>query len=123
MRASGQTLARARVLALLAHERDGMPQRELAAQLSIENPTLVRLLDGLERQGLVARLPEAGDRRAKRVALTAAAAPVAAEVTGISEGLRARVLAGIDEAELATALKVLRAISANLDALAGEAGR
>ncbi|WP_207450837.1 MarR family winged helix-turn-helix transcriptional regulator [Roseomonas marmotae] len=123
LRASGQTLARARVLALLAHERDGMPQRELAAQLSIENPTLVRLLDGLERQGLVARLPEAGDRRAKRVALTAAAAPVAAEVTGISEGLRARVLAGIDEAELATALKVLRAISANLDALAGEAGR
>jgi MarR family transcriptional regulator for hemolysin len=123
LRASGQTLARARVLALLAQEHGGLPQRELASQLSIENPTLVRLLDGLERQGLVAREPVADDRRANRVALTSQAAAVAAEVTGISGRLRDRVLQGIDEAELATALRVLRAISANLDAVAGEAGR
>nr|WP_238940277.1 MarR family transcriptional regulator [Pseudoroseomonas ludipueritiae] len=123
MRASGQTLARARVLALLAQEQEGLPQRELASQLSIENPTLVRLLDGLERQGLVARIPVADDRRAKRVALTSEAAPVAAEVTGISSRLRDRVLQGVDEADLATALRVLRAISANLDAVAGEGGQ
>jgi MarR family transcriptional regulator for hemolysin len=123
LRASGQTLARARVLALLAHERGGMPQRELASELSIENPTLVRLLDGLERQGLVARVPEAEDRRANRVALTEAAAPVAAEVTGISSQLRDRVLDGIAEADLTVALQVLRAISANLAAVAGENGR
>lgn len=123
LRASGQTLARARVLALLAQEQEGLPQRELASQLSIENPTLVRLLDGLERQGLVARIPVADDRRAKRVALTSEAAPVAAEVTGISSRLRDRVLQGVDEADLATALRVLRAISANLDAVAGEGGQ
>ncbi|WP_233553150.1 MarR family winged helix-turn-helix transcriptional regulator [Teichococcus wenyumeiae] len=123
LRASGQTLARARVLALLAQEEDGLLQRELALQLSIENPTLVRLLDGLERQGLVARVPEAGDRRANRVALTSQASPVAAEVTGISGRLRDRVLQGVDEADLATALRVLRSISANLDAVAGEGGR
>jgi MarR family transcriptional regulator for hemolysin len=123
LRTSGQTLARARVLALLAQENEGLPQRELASQLSIENPTLVRLLDGLERQGLVARVPEADDRRANRVALTRKASPVAAEVTGISARLRDRVLEGVDEADLATALHVLRAISANLDAVAGEASR
>jgi len=123
LRASGQTLARARVLALLAQEEDGLLQRELASQLSIENPTLVRLLDGLERQGLVARVPEAGDRRANRVALTSQASPVAAEVTGISGRLRDRVLQGVDEADLATALRVLRSISANLDAVASEGGR
>lgn len=123
LRASGQTLARARVLALLAQEQEGLPQRELALQLSIENPTLVRLLDGLERQGLVARAPEADDRRANRVALTSEASPVAAEVTGISSRLRDRVLQGVDEADLATALRVLQAIRANLDAVAGEAGR
>jgi MarR family transcriptional regulator for hemolysin len=118
LRASGQTLARARVLALLAQERDGMSQRELALQLSIGNPTLVRLLDELERQALVARVPDAGDRRANRVALTGKAAPVVAEVSGISLRLRDRVLQGIEEAELATALRVLHAIGANLDALA-----
>jgi MarR family transcriptional regulator for hemolysin len=123
LRASGQTLARARVLALLAQEREGMPQRELASQLSIENPTLVRLLDGLERQELVARMPEADDRRAKRVALTRKASPVAAEVSSISGRLRRRVLQGVEEADLATALRVLQTISANLDAVAGEGGR
>lgn len=123
LRASGQTLARARVLALLAQEQEGLPQRELASQLSIENPTLVRLLDGLERQGLIARVPVADDRRANRVTLTSEAAPVAAEATAISSQLRDRVLHGIDEADLATALRVLRAISANLDAVVGEGGR
>jgi MarR family transcriptional regulator, transcriptional regulator for hemolysin len=123
LRAAGQTLARARVLALLTHERDGMPQRELASQLSIENPTLVRLLDGLERQGLVARVPEAEDRRANRVALTESAATVAAEVTGISGRLRDRVLDGITEADLLTALRVLQTISTNLDTVAAEQGR
>jgi MarR family transcriptional regulator for hemolysin len=108
LRASGQTLARARVLALLAQERDGMPQRELALQFSIGNPTLVRLLDELEWQALVARGPDAGDRRASRVALTGKAPPVMAKVCGISLGLRDRVL---------------QAIGANLDALALPAGR
>jgi MarR family transcriptional regulator for hemolysin len=115
LKVAGQTLARTRVLALLAQERDGLPQRELAGQLSIEHPTLVRLLDGLERQGLLARIPEAGDRRANRVTLTKAAAPVAAEVGALSLQLRKRALRGISEEELTVALGVLRTISANLD--------
>ncbi|MBO1078550.1 MarR family winged helix-turn-helix transcriptional regulator [Roseomonas haemaphysalidis] len=121
LRASGQTLARARALAVLAPEPEGLPQRDLALALSIEHPTLVRLLDGLQQQGLVTRLPAPGDRRANRVALTPAAGPVADEVVEISARLRERVLEGIDDAELATALDVLRAISANLDALSTEA--
>ncbi len=116
LRAAGQTLARARALAVLAPEPEGLPQRDLALALSIEHPTLVRLLDGLQRQGLVTRLPAPGDRRAKRVALTPEAAPVADAVVAISAKLRDRVLDGIEEAELRTALRVLRQISANLDA-------
>jgi MarR family transcriptional regulator for hemolysin len=121
LRASGQTLARARALAVLSPEREGLLQRDLALALSIEHPTLVRLLDGLEQQGLVTRLPAPGDRRANRVALTPQAGPVADEVVDISARLRDRVLEGIDDTALATALQVLRAISANLDALSAEA--
>lgn len=123
LRAAGQTLARARALAVLAPERQGLPQRELALALSIEQPTLVRLLDGLEKQGLVTRLPDPGDRRANRVALTPEAGPVADEVVDLSGRLRDRVLDGIDTAQLAIALDVLRSISANLDALAAEPPR
>lgn len=115
LKAAGQTLARARVLGLLAPERDGLPQRELAALLSVEHPTLVRLLDGLERQGLLARHQTEGDRRSNRVVLTEAAAPVAAEVTSLSNNLRDRALRGIGDNDLAIALEVLRTITRNLD--------
>ena len=49
-RGMGLTLARARLLMELARE-DGPIQSDLADLLDIEQPTLVRLLDGLERNG------------------------------------------------------------------------
>src|SRR3954453_21559992 len=71
VRAKGLTLARARALLHLAR-KDGMTQTELAEILEVESPTLVRLLDGLEGQGLTERRPVAGDRRANQIALTPA---------------------------------------------------
>ncbi len=49
-----------------------MRQKELAAILDIEGPSLVRLLDTLEAQGLVERCGEADDRRAKILRMTMA---------------------------------------------------
>src|ERR687889_1952112 len=80
VRAKRLTLARARTLMNLAR-KDGMTQTELAEILEVEGPTLVRLLDGLEAQGLTERRPVAGDRRAKQIALTAEGQQLAAEVT------------------------------------------
>ena len=71
VRAEGLTLARARALIFLG-KKDCMTQTELADALEIEGPTLVPLLDGLEKQGLIERRPVDGDRRAKQIALTAA---------------------------------------------------
>jgi MarR family transcriptional regulator for hemolysin len=44
----GLTLARARTLLTLI-EQEGLYQKELAEVLEIENATMVRLIDGLER--------------------------------------------------------------------------
>jgi MarR family transcriptional regulator for hemolysin len=49
-----------------------MRQTDLAAALDIEGPSLVRLLDALERQGLVVRCGEPDDRRVKTLHMTAA---------------------------------------------------
>lgn len=70
VRERGLTLARARALLLLAETRT-WTQRELAEELEIEQPTVVRLLDGMEKQGLIVRQPVAGDRRANHIKLTA----------------------------------------------------
>jgi DNA-binding MarR family transcriptional regulator len=51
---------------------DGASQRELAQRMRIEPPTLVRHLDKLERDGLVERCADPGDRRVARVVVTEA---------------------------------------------------
>ena len=110
VRAKGLTLARARILVHLGR-RDQVTQTELAELLEIEGPTLVRLLDGLEAQGLTERRPVEGDRRAKQIALTDAGRELATEVTRLADDLREEVLAGVPEADLLGATKILRAIT------------
>jgi DNA-binding MarR family transcriptional regulator len=47
----------------VVNERPGLLQRELAESLTIARPTATRLLDGLERRGLIRRATADGDRR------------------------------------------------------------
>lgn len=49
---------------------EGASQTELARFLDIEKATLGRLLDRLENNGWIERVPDAHDRRTKRVHLT-----------------------------------------------------
>ena len=55
---------------LLLWEEDGLTQRELGRRQRIEEPTAARTLHRMERDGLVRRLPDGGDRRRRRVVLT-----------------------------------------------------
>jgi DNA-binding MarR family transcriptional regulator len=59
------------VLALLA-EHPGISNAELARRSFVAAPTMLRLLDGLSRAGLVARADRSPELRARGIALTAA---------------------------------------------------
>ncbi|MGV0803940.1 MarR family transcriptional regulator, partial [Mycolicibacterium elephantis] len=48
----------------------GQSQRQLSAQLGIHRNVMVTVVDRLEEQGLVKRMPHPGDRRAFAVTLT-----------------------------------------------------
>ena len=115
VRAKGLTLARARTLILLA-KKDGMTQTELADALEIEGPTLVRLLDGLEKQALIERRPVDGDRRAKQIALIAAGQEEAVLVGGIVQDVRNDVLKDVSEDDLKGAIRVWGAMGRNIEA-------
>lgn len=110
----GLTYPRARALAVLA-EHQPLRQTELAADLELEGPTVVRLLDGMEALGLITRRSVTGDRRAKHVELTEHGVRQAEIVAAISMRLREMVLAGSDAADLAVALGVLRGIAEIVD--------
>lgn len=114
VRANGLTLARARTLMHLA-KKDGMTQTELAEALEIEGPTLVRLLDGLEGQGLTERRPVEGDRRAKQIALTEAGRALAIQVRRLADDLREEVLSDIAEEDLVAATEILRMMARRIE--------
>lgn len=109
----GLTLARARTL-LLLQRLGGLNQRELAEELEIETPTMVRLLDGLEKQGFIERRAVEADRRAKQIVMTPLGAELATKVDHLAQLLRAEYVGHIDEHELMTAIKVLRAVNRNI---------
>ncbi|MDF2812000.1 MAG: MarR family transcriptional regulator [Microvirga sp.] len=111
----GLTLARARLLRHVS-QVDGLTQTELAEMLEVESPTLVRLLDGLEKQDLIKRCPVEGDRRAKHILLTENGLAQAAAVARIAEEVRAEILDDISEADLTSAIRVFRHIGKNIEA-------
>ena len=115
VRAQGLTLPRARALILLG-KKDGMTQTELADALEIEGPTLVPLLDSLEKQSLIERRPVDGDRRAKQIALTATGQEQAAHMDLLVKEFRSDVLKDIDEDDLRVAIRVCEAMGRNIEA-------
>ncbi|EEY05981.1 transcriptional regulator [Brucella pinnipedialis M163/99/10] len=122
VRERGLTLARARVLLLLAQQRD-WNQRELADALEIEHPSVVRLLDGLEKQGMIVRASVEGDRRAKRIELTEEAQAQVRQLGEITRTIRQEMLENIDRQSLETTLEVFHAISRKVEkALNGQDG-
>ncbi|MBV1927379.1 MAG: MarR family transcriptional regulator [Rhodobacteraceae bacterium] len=113
-RGLGLTQARWRTLIELS-ANGPVTQRDLAGYLGVEGPTLVRLLDGLETQGLIERRPCPDDRRANLVHLTKAAGPVLDEIRGIADETRQEILAGIPTKDLSVARRVLATIAERLE--------
>jgi len=87
----------------------GVRQVTLASHVGIEGPSLVRLLDQLVAANLVVRKDDPTDRRAKTIWLTAEGERLSAEIEDLLDGLRERVLANVNEQDLAATLHVLKA--------------
>lgn len=116
----GLTQSRARLLLALAQE-EGMSQTRLAAALDIEQPSLVGLLDGLEKLGSITRQADPEDRRSKRIFLTDQARAEAGGLLAFSASLRQQILQGIPDAELSVASRVLATVFHNITGASGEA--
>ncbi len=98
--AYGLTEATWRPLAYVGRLGEGVRQRELAAALGIEGPSLVRLLDNLERRGLIERREQKGDRRVRSIYLTPPGRELQRRVLRISDNIQQRVLAAADPRDL-----------------------
>lgn len=115
-KAHGLTHSRARLLIQLARA-DGSTQAQLADKLEVEQPSIVGLVDALEKHGLVTRQPNAQDRRVNGVYLTAKAHREVEGLLHFVDQLREQIIGELDDEDILTATRVLQTIARNIGAV------
>lgn len=122
MRPFGLTEATWLPLLHLARSPTAMRQKELAASLSLDSSSVVRLLDALEAARLIMRRENDADRRAKTIGLTPLGRATVAKVERVAQQVRGDAVIGLSDEELATASHVLDHVCRMLAPLADEPG-
>jgi len=84
---------------LLLHGREPESQQQVAGRLGVDRTTMVSLLDGLERKGLLARQPDPADRRRNVVVLTDAGRRALRDATAASDEAERQLLADLSPTE------------------------
>ncbi|HYD06277.1 MAG TPA: MarR family transcriptional regulator [Reyranella sp.] len=116
MRPLGASLQIWRVLAAL-RERDGRRMGDLSRTTSIEVSTLTRLVDNMEKSGLVERRRDVRDARAVALHVTAAGRRLTARILPIAERYEAVALKGFTANETKVLKQALRRLYDNMDDL------
>lgn len=116
----GLTEARTRPLIYIDRLGDGIRQKDLAAELEIEGSSLVRLVDSLEKGGLIRRRVGKGDRRERYLHLTASGREMVLKVRKLTDKLHRHALDNLSPNQERACLSAFAAID---EALADAAER
>ena len=109
----GITYRQCQVLAWLALEGE-LSQVELAERMRIEPPTLVRVLDRMERDGLLIRQGCPDDRRRKRIKVLPKAETVWKKIVACAERVKARATRRMTPEQINTLQELLEIVRGNL---------
>ncbi|MGE0238758.1 MAG: MarR family winged helix-turn-helix transcriptional regulator [Parvibaculaceae bacterium] len=121
VRGTGLTRAQWQVLKEI-YMKEGINQGALAELLEVEPITVGRLIDRLEKAGLIERRPNPADRRAWSLYLLPAAHPLLETLKGIAAETRTELLQGMSDAEIDEAMRLLTRMKDNLIATMSEEG-
>ncbi|WP_323143786.1 MarR family winged helix-turn-helix transcriptional regulator [Massilia phyllosphaerae] len=102
-------------IAMIAKSAQPMSQRALADLVGVEGPSMVSMLDRLERDGFVTRAPCPNDRRVKLAHLTDAGRTVYDEVRKEAEAFRTKLLGGMDQQALRDAAVLLETLRTRIE--------
>ncbi len=110
----GLSAATAEPLIWLNRAGGDMRQGALAQLIGIEGPSLVRLIDQLQAEGLVQRREDPSDRRAKAVHLTPDGSALATRIESLLHTMREQTLQNVADCDLEIAIRILRTIEQEL---------
>ncbi|MEV7423848.1 MULTISPECIES: MarR family winged helix-turn-helix transcriptional regulator [unclassified Streptomyces] len=112
---AGMPVDRAGLALLRVLVEEGQPLRigRIAERLGVRTPHVTRQVRELERQGLVERVLEPADRRARRITPTPLGSDTLARVDRASQASLAESLDGVAAHRIEDAVEVLRRISSH----------
>lgn len=93
---------------------EGIPQSQLAACMEVEPPTATKMLQRMERAGLIERKPDPEDARVSRVYLTERSRALEQPVLDVWRQLEARTVSGLSLTEQTLLRRLLLQVSSNL---------
>jgi DNA-binding MarR family transcriptional regulator len=99
---------------LSRHDGEGMMQTELAGVLDIGKVALGGLIDRLEANGYVVRVPDKLDRRLKRIEMTPAGVELLKKIQKRGESLNREMMTDIDTDDVAATEDVLHRMKLRL---------
>jgi DNA-binding MarR family transcriptional regulator len=116
LRASfGITLPRFDLMAQLERDPDGLRMGELSKRMMVTGGNVTGIVDQLEREGLVERVPDPQDGRAAMVRLTPPGRTAFAGMAAVHEGWVADLFAGISAADKASMIALLDTLKQQLN--------
>lgn len=93
---------------------DGKSQQELCSATFRDKPSITRLVDNLEKLGLVKRVPSENDRRINKVFLTKGAQKLQEQTMQLAEETLNEALQGVPAAHINLCKEVLQQVYDNL---------
>ncbi len=112
-RAHGMTRAQW-VILVRVEGQPGLSQKELAEVMEVEPITVARLIDRMERRGIVERRPDPKDRRVWRVHLCPAARPLLVTLHEARTALARMITCGLDRESIEQFSETLMTMKATL---------
>lgn len=92
------------------------PPSVLASAMGVEPPTVTKMLQRMERQGLVERSSDPTDGRVRPVSLTEAGHAARERAVGLWASLETATVGGLDAAERAELIRLLGLVAGQIEA-------
>lgn len=96
-------------------EKEGATQTEIAVTLAKDKTNVTRILDVMERNGLIQRKYHESDRRSYRIFLTQKATDMKDDLIAIAEAIGALATRGLSKANKREIIRLMNMINSNLE--------
>ena len=103
------------IILKILHDEDGRPQNDMAIVTNRHKATLTRVLDTMEKNHLVVRIPDKEDKRVKRVHLTKHGRQQMENMIPVFFEAAKEIQKGLTKTEIKTLISLLKKVQGNIN--------